>query len=140
MRFWDSSALVALFVRESRSAEVLALLQEDREILVSILARVEITSALWRRTRARQFASGEREIADDSFKRIASIWTEVGDFLETRGLAVALLAKYPLRTGDAIQLASAVQAANGNAAKLPFVTLDHDLAVAAMAEGFPVLP
>jgi predicted nucleic acid-binding protein len=44
-----------------------------------------------------------------------------------------------LRTGDAIQLASAIAAADDRR-MVPFVTLDKRLAAAAAAEGFPVLP
>jgi uncharacterized protein len=53
--------------------------------------------------------------------------------------ALRLVARHGLRGADAIQLASArlVRASN---VQMPFVTLDNDLAAAARAEGFPVLP
>jgi hypothetical protein len=41
---------------------------------------------------------------------------------------------------DALQLAAALVACGDDRRTLPFVTLDRDLANAARAEGFPVLP
>lgn len=46
---------------------------------------------------------------------------------------------YRLRTGDAIQLACAILATEERSA-LPFVVRDQDLAAAARAEGFSILP
>lgn len=45
-----------------------------------------------------------------------------------------------LRAADAIQLATALVAADCTPSSLPFVTLDLDLAGAARAEEFAVLP
>jgi predicted nucleic acid-binding protein len=41
---------------------------------------------------------------------------------------------------DALQLAAALLASGDSPRSLPLVTLDHDLARAARAEGFTVLP
>ena len=51
MRFWDTSALVPLIVRETTTPKMLALLAEDPDITVSALTTVEILSALARRSR-----------------------------------------------------------------------------------------
>lgn len=142
MRFWDSSALVAIFVEEARSAEVRALLQADPGVFVSVLTSVEIASALSRRERMRQLTLDQRALAEASYAIVRAAWTEIGEIRETREPAIELVKKYPLRAGDALQLAAAIKATTAelSPARLPFVTLDHDLAVAAMSEGFPVLP
>ena len=53
--------------------------------------------------------------------------------------ALEMVTRHQLRTGDAIQLACAVMAREREP-NLPFVTLDDELAAAARAEGFTVLP
>ena len=70
-------------------------------------------------------------------------WSEVAEPARIVEVARYLLTRYPLRSGDAIQLASAIEAveeAEEERSSLPFVTLDSDLADAARTEGFPVLP
>ena len=46
---------------------------------------------------------------------------------------------YPLRAADALELGAALVAAEEQPATLEFVTLDAQLAEAALAEGFRVL-
>jgi predicted nucleic acid-binding protein len=46
---------------------------------------------------------------------------------------------HPLRAADALQLGSAIVAADGDPSSLEFVTFDRRLAEAALREGFPVL-
>jgi hypothetical protein len=70
---------------------------------------------------------------------LAEQWEEVQPGEVVRSTAVRLLRTHPLRTGDALQLAAAILAADGDPRALPFVTLDDRLAVAADKEGFPVL-
>ena len=53
--------------------------------------------------------------------------------------AQRLLRVHPLRAADALQLAAAVVAADGEPGSMPFVTLDDRLALAAQREGFPVV-
>jgi predicted nucleic acid-binding protein len=59
--------------------------------------------------------------------------------LDPRTLTQArtLVGKYPLRTLDAIQLASAQTAGSILAEPITFVSSDQDLLAAAVAEGFP---
>jgi predicted nucleic acid-binding protein len=59
--------------------------------------------------------------------------------LTPASLAFDVCEKHRLRAGDALQLAAALKGTRNPSAR-PFVTLDHDLASAARAEGFPVLP
>lgn len=96
-----------------------------------------MTSTIWRR--------GRRWYDEPAFRgslfKIAELeanWTMMDDFDATIALARQLITRHVLRTGDAIQLASALLLAGEHPEDLPFMTLDADLASAAHAEGFPV--
>jgi hypothetical protein len=71
--------------------------------------------------------------------RLEADWSEVAPSAHVRQLAARLLRTHPLRTGDALQLAAAIAAADGNPRSLPFVTFDERLALAASKEGFPII-
>ena len=49
MRFWDTSALVPLFIAERESGAAVKRLREDPEVVVWTLARLELLAALSRR-------------------------------------------------------------------------------------------
>jgi uncharacterized protein with PIN domain len=51
MRFWDTSALVPLLVREAATPWAESLLAEDGEMVVAWIAETEAISALARRKR-----------------------------------------------------------------------------------------
>jgi predicted nucleic acid-binding protein len=56
-----------------------------------------------------------------------------------RDIAERLVRIHPLRAADALQLAAATVAAEGQPANLPIVTMDDRLTLAADREGFPVV-
>ena len=139
MRFWDSSALLAIVLEEEWSSEMRRLLDTDGEILTSILTPIEISSAIWRRTHHRDLSSEDRAHADATFAELSRSWLEVSDFDILRHIALDLLSRHLLHAADALQLASAV-GAGPYPNQLPFVTLDRRLAAAARTEGFTVYP
>jgi uncharacterized protein with PIN domain len=53
MRFWDTSALVPLLVREAATPWAESLLAEDGEMVVAYTAEMEAISALARRNAGR---------------------------------------------------------------------------------------
>ncbi|MEA2337012.1 MAG: hypothetical protein QOE82_1019 [Thermoanaerobaculia bacterium] len=113
-------------------------MMRDSHIIASHLTPVEITSALWRRRHQGKVSAEAHSVAEVAFAEISKRWTAiVGP--EVIEHAIDLLARHPLRAADSIQLASALVAVS-RFGSLPFVTLDHDLAAAARAEGFTVLP
>ncbi len=143
MRFWDSSAIVPLLIGEPRTEDMLELLRQDGSILASFITPLEITSAVWRRLHKNLLSVERRADAEAMFADLSNNWSEVGNLQHITEIALDLLTRHPLRAADAIQLASAidlVEEGDKERASLPFVTLDHDLASAARAEGFPVLP
>jgi predicted nucleic acid-binding protein len=143
MRFWDSSALVPLLIREPSSESMRSLLHKDRKVIASFITAVEVSSAVWRRLHNGKLDAAEYAAAEEQFATLSNNWWVEDELRRIIDLALDLLRRYPLRAGDAIQLASAIDVVHQRRKKLsflPFVTLDGDLASAARAEGFPVLP
>jgi predicted nucleic acid-binding protein len=139
MRFWDSSALVPLLVREPSSTEVLAEFERDSEIIVWWATEAECASALARLEREGSLAS---ESVRDGLLRLAGLadaWHEVQPISPVLRTAIRLLRVHDLPAGDALQLSAAITAAAHQPDSLALVTLDDRLARAAEREGFPVI-
>jgi predicted nucleic acid-binding protein len=140
VRFWDSSALVPLLVKESSSPLVAPLVRSDAEVVLWWASPVECRSAVHRRRREGRLSTA---FVTGALGRLAEI-VEDADVVEpTAGLrdrAGALLATHPLRASDALQLAAALAWCDDNARGRAFVCLDERLADAARREGFDVLP
>jgi predicted nucleic acid-binding protein len=117
-----------------------ALLAGDVAIVASFITTLEVASALWRRHHNDELSADEHAAADDAFEKLNESWSEIGDFFGAREVALELITRHVLRSGDAIQLASALIACAYDPMSFTFVTLDQDLASAARAEGFTVLP
>ena len=78
-------------------------------------------------------------VALGSLADAAEAWHEVQPVPVVRQTAMRLLLVHDLRAGDALQLAAALTAAEGQPVALEFVTLDDRLGRAALREGFPVV-
>ncbi len=139
MRFWDTSALLPLFVAERATARAERWLRGDPDVVVWILTRVELLSALARRRRAEPMAT--RRIAAARREALATWerWSEVTAVEIARRHAERIVETHVLRAADALQLGAALVAAEDIAGALEFVTLDEHLAMAAEREGFRVL-
>ncbi|HEY6140964.1 MAG TPA: hypothetical protein VI670_24680 [Thermoanaerobaculia bacterium] len=114
------------------------MLNDDPDILVWALTRVEIVSAIWRRLPG-QHDDRQRRAVVSIIMDAQSSWGKVRAYEDVTDLAYRVCGRHRLRAGDALQLAAALFAC-AVPSTLPFVTLDGDLATAARAEGFPVLP
>ncbi len=139
MRFWDTSALLPLFVAERQTARVETWLREDPLVLVWMLTRVELCSAFARRRRTEPRAARRLLTARQELLAASDRWTEVTANEQVRRLAERVVESHPLRAGDALQIGAALVAAEDEPATLEFVTLDGRLADAAVREGFRVL-
>lgn len=139
MNFWDSSAVVPLLVAESSRDRLLALLQGDEQTLVWWGTPVECTSAISRREREGHLTTASASEAVHRLRAMLSAWNEVQPSSRVRDCAQRLLRVHPLRAADALQLAAAVVAADGDPASLGFVSLDERLRLAAQREGFPAV-
>jgi uncharacterized protein len=136
VRFWDTSALVPLLVHEAATKAVRALFAADPVVLVAWTTPVECASAIARAEHDGLLTRGEAGAAFSRLDELANLWREVEPTNEVRDVARRLLRVHRLRAADAVQLASAILAAERRPASLSIVTLDDRLAVAAGKEGF----
>jgi len=140
VRFWDSSAIVPLVVRQATSIEVERWLGDDPDVVTWTLTPVEVLSALRRLVREgdlpERVALDAEALTDDLVRRTHV----VTDVERVKVLASRLLRVHQLRAADALQLGAAVAWADGSSSGLRVHTFDRRLALAAEREGFRVNP
>jgi predicted nucleic acid-binding protein len=139
MRFWDSSALLPLLADEPARERLIALLEEDAEVLAWWGTPVEIASALARREREGLLTADEVAAAFDAARALAESWHEIVPSDAVRRTAERLLRTHPLRGADALQLAAALVGAGHDPRSLELVCMDERLKAAARREGFAVI-
>ena len=139
MKFWDTSAIVPLLVREESSERLRTLLARDSDMLVWWGSEVECGSALTRRERDGSLNAQAVNAAFERLQQLAGLWEEIDPSDAVRETAVRFVRVHPLRAADALQLAAAFQAAEQRPSSLTVVTLDERLANAARKEGFAVM-
>ena len=140
MRFWDSSAIIPLCLKEKASEAVKGLMKDDENIVVWWTTYIECLSALSRRQREGVFTSGDAAKARAVLSALAAAWSEVQPTELVRLRAERLLSIHPLRAADALQLAAALVWAQETPRGLEFVCLDQNLREAALKEGFSIQP
>ena len=139
MRFWDTSALVPLFVAEPATARARRWLADDPDVTVWTLSRVELLSALARRRQAQPTAADSSAAARREALAAWERWSEVTAVELVRRHAERLVETHPLRAADALQIGAALVIAGADPPTLEFVTLDDQQAQAAEREGLHVL-
>ncbi len=139
MKYWDSSALVALVVDEPRSAERRATIRRDPVIVTWWGSRIECASALNRLERDHRFEDEGLGRSLDQLGMLAASWLEIEPLEQVRRRATRLLRLHPLRATDALQLAAALTASGEDPQRLDLVSSDDRLSAAARREGFTVL-
>lgn len=122
------------FVNEERAAEVEQLRRESTGS-ISRLAEVELVSALARRHREGSISA---EALESLLKRSAeelagAVLVQMNDAVLSR--ARALLLRHPLRTADAMQLASCLELRDLLQQPVQFLAFDQRLNEAAAREG-----
>lgn len=138
MRFWDTSAIVPLLLAQPATAAVTAAHGHDPELVVWWATEVECVSAVARSERDAGVGAGEALEAYARLDALAAAWHEIQPTPTLRRAAARLLRVHPLRAADALQLAAALNASEGDSRALSFVTLDQRLAQAAAREGFTI--
>ena len=138
MTFLDSSLLVRRYAGR-RGAPAAATRDLLQDFAVSDIARVEVPSALQRRVREGQLDPRGAKAALDAFARDLRSLTRVGVDDRVLDGSAALLKRHPLRSLDAIQLASALRLAHGAPGPVTFGSADARLNAAARAEGLELL-
>lgn len=139
VRFWDTSALIPLFIAERETSRAERWLREDSEVAVWMLTRVELLSALARRRREEPVAGPGLLAARRGLLKAWERWSEVTAVEEARRHAERIVEVHPLRAADALQVAAALVVAAGQPRTVTFVTLDRRQAAAAAVEGLDVL-
>ena len=140
MKFWDSSAVIPLCLKEQMSEAVKRLIKSDEDLVVWWATRVECLSALSRRRREGVLSTSSELKAKAILSALSAEWSEIqpGELIRQR--AERLLAIHPLRSADAFQLAAALIWAQESPQDLEMVCLDQNLREAAHKEGFTILP
>lgn len=139
MRFWDTSAIIPLWIAERGSSRSKAWYRSDPDVIVWTLTRVEVFSALARRRREAPAAASRLLAVRRDFIHAWERWSEVTAIEIARRHAERIVESYSLRAADALQIGAALIAAEDHPTALEFVTFDENLAQAAEREGFHVL-
>jgi uncharacterized protein len=137
VRYYDTSALVKQYLQEAGSKLVLELLKSGEKVYTASLTYAETHAAFSRRTR-------EGRLARETTKRLAlrfdKDWESYDIVVLSENvfrLARQMLYRHPLRSADAIHLASALLLARTSPrSSWSFVCADGRLCDAAKSEGF----
>ena len=140
--YFDTSALVKLYVAEEGSDEVLSIAEdpERNRLVVLDLSRIEFRSAVRQRQR-----DGDIDEADAAamIKRFDQdgVAAYVVQPLSAQVMqeAARLLDKHSLKAQDALQLAGCLVACASVPPPVTFVCADGELCASARSEGFRVL-
>lgn len=140
--FADSSALVKRYAKE----EGQELVRQIPVLVISYAARVEVPSALWRKHRMGELSERQAEVLMSLFEKDffeaddQPPYVVVGTTPVVLEVAARLTRRYALATFDAVQLASAILAAEADPDITVFAAWDRRLRAAAEKEGFALLP
>jgi predicted nucleic acid-binding protein len=140
VRFWDSSALIPIVVREGRSPLVETLATDDPDMMVWWASPAECGSAVHRLRREGVFTPTQAAQALAGLTTVLDAANAVQPGDEVCAKALRLLGVHPLRAAGALQLAAALLWARERPGGRDFVCLDERLRTAAAIEGFQVLP
>jgi uncharacterized protein len=135
VKFWDSSAIIPLCLKEPASGTVKPIIDADPDIVVWWATRVECTSALSRRSREGTIGAHAATQAAKILHTLSAEWSEVQPTEQARRRAERLLMVHPLRAADAFQLASSLIWADESPAGFEIVCLDQNLRQIAAREG-----
>lgn len=136
--FWDSSALITLFCRQSPSTKAGQLVRTFSRQVVWWATPVEIVSALSRLHREGLVTSEQLQKHLSRLTSLQKSWIEISPVEQARITAQSLLLQHPLRAADSLQLAAALAWCKQKPKRRPFICFDKQLAQAAEAIGFEV--
>lgn len=140
MSFWDSSAVVPSLIDEESSRSILAILSDDTDTAYWWPLVVECASSLWRRRREGLITNFDVQAASQRLDEWLARANCVEPSVAIRSRACALLGTHGLRAADALQLSAALAWSGDHPSGKNFVCLDSRLRIAALREGFSVLP
>jgi predicted nucleic acid-binding protein len=132
--YCDTSAMAKRYVREAGRAALMTVLARHR-VVSSVVMPVELHSAFARRVRAGTLATVALPRLFERVAKDREHWTLVQMTPEVLAEAEALLEAHPLRTLDAVQVASAHVFQGRLRAPVLFVSADARQLAAAAREG-----
>jgi uncharacterized protein len=137
--YFDTSVVVKRYIHEPGSEQVRRLLRQH-ELLSSTLTPVEIVSALGRRRRAGDLSANALAAVLRRMRSDSAGWELVEVNSAVLKCAQELLqGTTPLRTLDAIQVASWITFQTASAIRLPLVTADSRQRQVAVGAGLDVI-
>src|SRR5580658_5781598 len=110
--FWDSSALVPLFIKQHSSATSIQLVQQYK-VVVWWSTPVEVKSAFARLLRMGHATSAEFAAAQEDLHQLRQSWQEVLPSKRLRDEAESFVDRFTLKAADAQQLAAAYTWSHG---------------------------
>ena len=139
MNYFDTSALIKLFVSERGSEVVERLVTTSRAVCTASIAYAEVHAGLSRRWRAGHLSAREYRATRDRFDGQWRRYLRMDLRAEVLERARDLVQRHPLRGLDAIHLASALTLGASLGEAMRFVAADARLIEAAESERCPVL-
>ncbi len=136
MKFWDSSALVPLLVRQPQTNLAKKRWENDPHVVLWTMTSVEAAAAVARLVREGLLTNEGGAQAERSLDELVAAADIVFDVDAVKSQARRLLRVHALRAADALQLAAAVTWAQGRPEGLGFYSFDDRLLVTASKEGF----
>lgn len=136
----DTSALVKRYIREARSEDVIAVIEQAEAVGSSVLARVEIAAAFAKATR---LGWVEEQSASRAWKDFLGHWPSFTRIVVSTGIidrASTFAWEYGLRGYDAMHFASALIWREALASPITLATFDRELWLAAQKSGMDVWP
>lgn len=135
----DSSVLVKHYVESEEGSSQASELITSYKVYVSSIARVEVLSALARKHQMQEASVEDIQRVKDAFlsngERMGIV--EVSDDVIRE--AQDLVFRIPIKTLDAVHLASSILLRRITELSFPLITADKKLATAAESEGFDVI-
>ncbi len=139
MKFWDSSAIVPLLIKEVNTKAVQKILEKNSDMIVWWATEIECVSAIVRLEREKKIDSNIVEIAMSRLDNLKEFWHEILPVEQVRTVARRMLRVHSLHAADSFQLAAAICASNGQPSTLDFVCFDNKLLRAAEREGLRII-
>ncbi|RMH36224.1 MAG: PIN domain-containing protein [Nitrospirae bacterium] len=134
MIYFDTSALIKLFVKEKGSEGALRLAQGQFPPVTAAIAYAEVYSGFNRRKREGYISDKQYRALSKQFEEYWATYVRIELTSDVLVLARILLERHPLRALDAMHLASAMSFQRGMQENLHFVAADNRLLDAASAE------
>jgi predicted nucleic acid-binding protein len=136
LQFWDTSALLPLVVAQPPfSAQTRRLFRRRSTRAVAFLARIECRSAIERLAREGALGSTARGRCLSRLDRLLAAFDVVAFSPAVEQGAIESLARHPIRSLDALQLACALELVQASLPAIEVVCCDRGLGNAVLGEG-----